>query len=55
MNGSVTLQFSVLNRNKCLTCAFCQLYPWVIIPWFSPLPTCAPDGHLQSVMIPDAV
>ena len=21
----------------------------------SPLPTCAPDGHLQSVMIPDAV
>ena len=22
--------------------------------WFSPLSTCAPDGHLQSVMIPDA-
>jgi len=21
----------------------------------SPLPTCAPDGHLLSVMIPDAV
>ena len=24
-------------------------------PVHSPLPTCAPDGHLQSVMIPDAV
>jgi len=23
--------------------------------WTSPLSTCAPDGHLQSVMIPDAV
>jgi len=24
-------------------------------PVHSPLSTCAPDGHLQSVMIPDAV
>ena len=25
------------------------------ITTMSPLPTCVPDGHLQSVMIPDAV
>ena len=25
------------------------------VDWTSPLSTCAPDGHLQSVTIPDAL
>ena len=61
----INLMQKFLFYNKFIIClymfrALCALHQEVKLYHtasgiISPLPTCAPDGHLQSVTIPDAV